>query len=146
METAFHTYFRQSDQAIESYVTELQIMHNIIIDNDGHSTPEILRRNFIFNLGPEFSEVAKRYDLGTLPSEWNTTNLNDLIPVAKRFFQATLSTRARNKRYKDLNRPQQSPAVSSSRPPGSMPMGAQQVKNQSSSAASKELTRARMQW
>ena len=79
-------------------------MHQDIIDNSGNSDATILKRTFILNLGPEFTEIGKKYDLGQLLPEWDPMNLHELLPVTKRFLQATMATRSRNKDYKEANK------------------------------------------
>ena len=79
-------------------------MHHDIVDNGGNSNIFLLKKNFVLCLGPDFSEITKRYKMDNLPEEWKSMDLNDLIPVAKKFHEATLATRAQNKRYKEETR------------------------------------------
>ena len=93
----FRTYSRAKGQAIESYVTEFEQMHQEILDNGRFSTPEMLKQYFIFGLGPDFSEIIRHVNTDTLPLECQPLDLHSLIPVAKHYLQFVLITRERNR-------------------------------------------------
>ena len=102
------------DQAIENFFMELETMQQEILDNGGHSTPELLKRYFIFNLGPDFSDIIRLNNMGTYPLEWQPSDLHSLIPVANRYLQSVLTTRQRNCAYKEAH---ESASTSSSQSP-----------------------------
>ena len=58
LEEKFRHHSRGKEQAIESYVTELETMRQEILDNGGYCPPKHLKHNFILNLGPEFSDIT----------------------------------------------------------------------------------------
>ena len=100
----FNNHSRGKEQAIESFVTDLESMYHDIVDNGGSCTPTQLKQNFLFNVGPEFSEIANQFNIGTLPPEWQTEDLHSLIPVTKKYLQSILSTRLRNRKYKEAHK------------------------------------------
>ena len=82
-----------------------------------------------------------------LPPEWESTDLNDLIPVAKRFLQATLATRSRNREYKEAVKPPPNTTQSSTRAPPQQQNHelSQQQKQRQSKKATKEIMKERME-
>ena len=114
VERKFNDHSRGRNQAIESFVTDLESMHHDILDNGGHSSRERLHRNFILGLGPEFSAIINHMNMGTLPLEWQCLDLHKLIPTAKMYLQSVLSTRQRNKIYKEVHKPPTTPASQAS--------------------------------
>ena len=83
----FQNHSRPSDQPIETFATELQSMYHDIIENGGHTTKEDLKHYFIYNLGPDFSQISNHQNMGTLPPEWQPLELHELIPVAKKVLE-----------------------------------------------------------
>ena len=104
LEDKFRKVSRGKEESIESFVIRLETIQHEILDNGGYSTPQLLKRNFILGLGPEFSDIIRLLNTGTLPPEWKPLNLHTLLPVAKRYLQSVLTTRQRNREYKELHK------------------------------------------
>ena len=115
LENKFRNHSRGKDQPIEQYVAEIQTMRKEIIDNGGHCPPDMLKHFFILNLGPDFSEIIRLNNTGTLPLEWKPLDLYELIPVAKKFLQSVLSVRRLNRAYKEAHKPPSSSTSSSNK-------------------------------
>ena len=81
------------------------MMYNDINDNGGSCTPTALKRDFIMNLGPDFSEIVRLQNMGTHPTAWQPTDLHQLIAVTKQYLQSVLSIRERNRVYKETHKP-----------------------------------------
>ena len=114
MNTKFNNFTRPGDMPIETYVAKMEMMHQEIMDNGGFSSKELLKQNFILGLGPEFTTIINHQNKGTLPVEWTPLDLHSLIPIAKKYLQSILSTRARNKIYKETHKPPTSSSSSQS--------------------------------
>ena len=67
IEHRYNNMLRPPDQPIETFVNGLKTLHNDIIDNGGISNSLILHRNFILNIGPDFSQIRHLYETNALP-------------------------------------------------------------------------------
>ena len=132
--TKFNNFTRPRDMPIETYVMKMEMMHQDIIDNGGLSSKELLKQNFILGLGPEFTTIINHQNMGTLPSEWQPQDLHTIIPIAKKYLQSILSTRQRNKVYKETHKspvapnPSQPTTPSSSRKSNKPPQYSEETK------------------
>ena len=107
----FQSHSRPKTQPIESFATELEIMYNIILDHGGHATKADLKQYFIYNFGPDISQISNLQNMGTLPPEWQPLELHELIPVAKKYLKSVLSTWNRNRVYKETHNPPSAPSA-----------------------------------
>jgi predicted transcriptional regulator len=64
---------RLPNESVDTYYNRFKELLDELDQADDKISMKSAMRHFIFTLGPEFEAIQNNYQIGNLPSDWNTT-------------------------------------------------------------------------
>ena len=82
-------------ETIDLFCTHLQTLF-CQIDNGGRITNSDLCAPFLLNIGPKFTNLQHKCNVGYLPVEWMTYDINSALPLARTELSKILIAQSHN--------------------------------------------------
>jgi len=79
---------RLPNESIDTYYNRFKELLDELDQADDKISMKSAMRHFIFTLGPEFEAIQNNYQIGNLPSDWNTTQWPVLLVLCRNYYNS----------------------------------------------------------